>query len=59
MINDYVNQFLELKIKVNVLNAISIEHVILKFIQELKSQIIFLVYTRNSATLNNMIIVVK
>ncbi len=53
------NRFLELHIKVNKNNAISVEYVVFKFIQGLKFQIMLLMYTKNLIILNNIITIIR
>ena len=49
--DNYTNRFLELRRKVNPNNNILIAHVVLKFIQELISQLMTITYTSNLANL--------
>ncbi len=57
--DDYASRFLELRIKVDQNNVMLIKHVILKFVQELKSQIMSIVYVKNPATLNTAITIIR
>ncbi len=57
--DDYASRFLKLRIKVDRNNVILVEYVMLKFIQGLKSQIMSLVYIKNSIIVNTMIIVIR
>ena len=45
--------------KVNWNNATSAKQIVFKFIQELKPQIIFLIYTRNSVIVDKVIITIR
>jgi len=51
-VDDYANQFIKLRMKVDQNNAIPVEQVIFKFVQGLKPQIMSLIYARDSQTLD-------
>ena len=53
--DEYINQFIELRMKTDWNNNVLVEQVVLKFIQELKSQIMSLVYAGNPQNLNDAI----
>ncbi len=57
--DNYINRFLEFRMKVNWNNVIPVEYVVFKFIQGLKSQIILLVYAGNLMIINTAITIVK
>ena len=57
--DEYINQFIELRMKTDWNNNVPVEQVVLKFIQGLKSQIMSLVYVGNLQNLNNTITTAK
>ena len=57
--DDYVNKFIKLKMKVDWNNATPVEQIVLKFVQGLKLQIMSLVYARNPQTLDEIIITIR
>ena len=53
--DDYVNRFIELRMKTDWNNVTSVKQVLLKFVQGLKPQVISLVYVGNPQTLDEAI----
>ncbi len=57
--DDYASKFFELRMKVDQNNIILAKHMILKFVQRLKSQIISIIYARNSVILDVAITTIR
>ncbi len=57
--NNYANRFIKLRIKVDQNNVMPVEQVVFNFMQELKLQVMSLVYAKNPQTLDEAIITAR
>ncbi len=57
--DDYVNRFIELRMKVNQNNATLVKQVVFKFVQGLKPQVMSLVYARNLQNLDEAVMTAR
>jgi len=58
-VDEYVNRFIELRMKTDQNGNVPVEQVVLKFIQGLKPQIMSLVYAGNPQNLNDAITIAR